>query len=286
MHHSANAAQGGVGSRAPRQHSLAAVQMASGPHVEANLEEAARHIGEAAAQGAELVALPENFAIMGYRDTDKLHCAEPDGEGPIQAFLAEQARRHRVTLVGGTIPLQGMTPERVRPACLVYGPDGRRVACYDKIHLFDVEVGPGEAYRESATQQPGSEPVVLDTPVGRVGLAICYDLRFPELFRALVAAGAELLVVPSAFTAVTGEAHWHVLVRARAIENLCYVVAPDQGGYHVNGRETHGESMIVDPWGRVLGSLERGSGVMTATASLDRIDELRERFPVLHHRKL
>jgi len=286
MHQSVNTERGlSERSRLP-QSVLAAVQMASGPHVEANLEEARRRIGEAAAAGAELVALPENFAIMGYRDTDKLRHAEADGEGPIQACLAEQARRHRVILVGGTIPLQAEDPGRVRPAALVYGPDGRRIAAYDKIHLFDVEVAPGETYRESATQQPGAEPLVVDTPVGRLGIAVCYDLRFPELFRALAEAGAEILVVPSAFTAATGQAHWSILVRARAIENLCYVVAPDQGGYHVNGRETHGESMIVDPWGRVVASRAHGAGVITAGASLARVHQIRERFPALLHRKL
>lgn len=286
MQQSANRARGLSENGHSRRHRVAAVQMASGPHVEANLEEAARLIGEAAEAGAELVVLPENFAIMGYQDTDKLKHAEPDGDGPIQAFLADQARRHRIVLVGGTIPLQGESPERIRPAATVYGPDGRRLACYDKIHLFDVEVAPGEAYRESNTQQPGSSPLVVDTPLGRLGVAVCYDLRFPELFRELSARGAEIVAVPSAFTAVTGEAHWSVLVRARAIENLCYVVAPDQGGYHVNGRETHGESMIVDPWGRVMKSLERGAGVITVEVSLSRLHEIRERFPALLHRKL
>ncbi len=286
MHQSVNAERGLSEHSRSLQSVLAAVQMASGPHVEANLAEAGRRIGEAAAAGAELVALPENFAIMGYRDTDKLREAEVDGEGPIQAFLAEQARHHRVTLVGGTIPLRAEDPERVRPAALVFGPDGRRLAGYDKIHLFDVEVSPGEAYRESATQQAGAEPLVVETPVGRLGIAVCYDLRFPELFRALVERGAEILVVPSAFTAVTGQAHWNILVRARAVENLCYTVAPDQGGYHVNGRETHGESMIVDPWGRVLASQAHGAGVVTASVSLARLRQIRERFPALLHRKL
>ena len=277
-----HAGRSGVGQR-PR---LAAVQMASGPQVEANLKEAERLIAEAADRGAELVALPENFAIMGYRDTDKLEHAEPDGEGPLQAFLAGQARRHRIVLVGGTIPLAGATPERVRPATLIHGPDGERLGCYDKIHLFDVDLASGESYRESNTQQPGDRPLVVDTPAGRLGVAVCYDLRFPELIRALVDQGMEILAAPSAFTAATGEAHWRVLVRARAIESLAYVVAPDQGGYHVGGRQTHGESMIVDPWGQVLGRRERGPGVVTAGADLGRLREVRSRFPVLEHRRL
>ncbi len=285
MEQSSNAGAS-AGSANTGRYRVGAVQMASGPHVEANLEEAGRLIAEAAAAGAQLVVLPENFAIMGYQDTDKLRHAEPDGAGPIQSFLAGQAREHRVLLVGGTVPLEGESAERVRPATPVYGPEGERLGCYDKIHLFDVQVGPDEAYRESATQQPGAQPLVLDTPLGRLGVAVCYDLRFPELFRAMAEQGMEILAVPSAFTAVTGEAHWSVLVRARAIENLCYVVAPNQGGYHVNGRETHGESMIVDPWGSVLKRLERGAGVIVSDVNLGRLHEIRGRFPALRHRRL
>ncbi len=272
--------------RPVQRHGVAAIQMVSGSCVEANLQAAARLIGEARASGAELVVLPENFALMGERETDKLAHGEPEGEGPIQAFLAEQAERQGIVLVGGTVPLLGGSGERVRAAVPVYGPDGERLGCYDKIHLFDVDLGGGEVYRESHTQQPGHTPLVIDTPAGRLGVAVCYDLRFPELFRGMAEAGMELVAVPSAFTAATGAAHWQVLVRARAIENLCYVVAPDQGGRHANGRETHGETMIVDPWGQVLRSLGRGEGAAVVEASLGRLHELRARFPALHHRKL
>ncbi len=265
---------------------VAAVQMVSGPELGANLAEAERLIAEAAAAGAQLVALPENFPLMGYREGDKLAIAEPEGRGPIQAFLAEQARRHGLVLVAGTIPLQGSGGERVRAAEAVYGPDGRRLACYDKIHLFDVALEGGEAYRESRTLEPGRTPVVVDTPVGRLGLAVCYDLRFPELFRILAEQGAELLVIPSAFTAVTGQAHWEVLLRARAVENLCYVVAPNQGGEHASGRCTHGDTMLVEPWGGVLGRLAGGPGVVTAEVDRDRLHSLRARFPALEHRIL
>lgn len=261
--------------------------MASGPAVHANLETAGALIADAARQGARLIALPENFAIMGHQEADKLKVAEDDGEGPIQRFLAEQAAEHRIYLVGGTIPLRSeRDPERARASCLVYGPDGARLARYDKIHLFDVEVSPDEAYRESDTLEAGEDPLVVDSELGRIGIAICYDLRFPELFRLLAAQGMEVLVVPSAFTAITGEAHWQVLLRCRAVENLCYVVAPDQGGYHVNGRETFGGTTIVDPWGGILGSLGRGSGVVTAEVDPPRLHGIRARFPALQHRRL
>ena len=265
---------------------VAAAQMASGPHVDANLQEARRLISQASEAGASLVALPENFAFMGYGETDKLKFAEADGCGIIQDFLSAQAHKHGIFLVGGTVPISTAGGAKIRPTAPVYGPDGRCWGRYDKIHLFDVEVAPGEAYRESEVQQGGTEPLLLETPLGRIGLAVCYDLRFPELFRELAKRGMELLVVPSAFTAVTGEAHWNLLVRTRAVENLCYVVAPDQGGYHVNGRETHGESMVVDPWGGVMQSLSSGSGIALGEVDLQRLDEIRTRFPALNHRKL
>lgn len=265
---------------------LAALQMVSGPELDANLAQAEALIAEAAAGGARLLVLPENFALMGRREHDKLALAEDDGAGPIQAFLAAQAARHRVWLVGGTIPLRGNDPGRVRAACLLYDDGGRRVARYDKLHLFDVEVGGGEAYRESATLEPGAEPVLVETPFGRLGLAVCYDLRFPELFRRLGSQGMQILALPSAFTATTGAAHWQVLVRARAIENLCYVIAADQGGLHPNGRETHGESMVVDPWGRVLASQDKGQGVVAGELDLEQLGVIRQRFPALQHRRL
>lgn len=266
---------------------LAAVQMVSGPEVADNLQQAAGLIADAARAGAGIAVLPENFALMGMRDDDKLAVAEADDSGPIQAFLSEQARRHGLWLVGGTIPLRGDDSGRARAACMVYDGNGRRVARYDKIHLFDVAVGDQEAYRESASVEPGEPtPVAVDTPAGRLGLSVCYDLRFPELFRLLAAQGMELLAVPSAFTATTGAAHWEVLVRARAIENQCVVIAPGQGGCHANGRETHGDTMIVGPWGEILARLDKGPGVAIAEFDRDRLQQLRRQFPVLAHRRL
>jgi len=265
---------------------IAAVQMASGPQFRANLTEAGRLIAMAASGGARLVALPENFALMPLQETDRLVLAEDDGRGPIQEFLAAQARQHGIWLVGGTIPLKAQDASKVRASCLVYNERGERVARYDKIHLFDVELENGERYRESVSFEAGDRPVVVETPCGRIGLAVCYDLRFPELFRRLLDLGAELFVVPSAFTAHTGRAHWETLVRARAIENLAYLIAPAQGGYHLSGRETHGESMIVSPWGEVLDRLGRGSGVVQADCDLEQVRRIRASFPTIQHRRL
>jgi predicted amidohydrolase len=266
---------------------VACIQMASGPNVGANLLEAERLINQAVRQEARLVVLPENFAIMGQSERDKVEVREVEGNGPIQEFLAEQAVRHGIWLVGGTVPLAANDPDKVRAACLVYDDAGRQVARYDKIHLFDVDlVDSDEQYTESETIEPDDRVVVFDSPFGKIGLAVCYDLRFPELFRQQLDAGMEVLVVPAAFTAITGRAHWEVLVRARAIENLCYVVAADQGGYHLNGRETHGHSMIVDPWGIVLNSLARGPGVVSASVDLGRLESARRNFPSIQHRRL
>lgn len=266
---------------------FAAIQMASGPNVQANLLEAGRLIGAAVEAKARMVVLPENFAIMGMTEQDKIAVRETDGQGPIQDFLAQQAARHQIWIVGGTIPLVSKTDNKVRAACLLFDDHGRRVARYDKIHLFDVRIEEsGEKYTESETIEPGDQPVVVDTPFGRLGLAVCYDLRFPELFRALVDQGMEILAMPAAFTAITGRAHWEVLVRARAIENLCYVIAAAQGGYHVNGRETHGDSMIVDPWGVVLDRLPHGSGVVLAEFGKRRLTNFRRNLPCLYHRRL
>ncbi len=262
---------------------VAAVQMASGPNISANLLEAARLIGVAAQAGAKLVVLPENFALMGMSEADKVRIREAENDGAIQRFLSEQSRRHGIWLVG-TAPLAAEGAEKVRMACLVYDAQGRRHARYDKVHLFDVQLTEsGENYTESQTIEAGNAVVVVDTPVGRLGLAVCYDLRFPELFRQMAAAGAQIFALPSAFTAITGRAHWEVLVRARAIENLAYVIASAQGGYHANGRETHGDSMIVDPWGAVLDRLPRGSGVVVADIDLDRLADIRRSFPALSH---
>lgn len=266
---------------------VAAVQMASGPNVAANLIEAGRLIANAADAGAELVVLPENFAIMGMAERDKVVIRERPGHGPIQQFLAEQADKHRVWLVGGTVPLEAVDAERVRAACLLFDSRGQQIARYDKVHLFDVHIEESqEHYQESETIEPGEGLVVVDTPFGRLGLAVCYDLRFPELFRGLMREGVEVIALPSAFTALTGRAHWEPLVRARAIENLSYVVAAAQGGYHVNGRETWGHSMIVDPWGVVLDELPQGSGLVIAEIDRERIDKMRRNFPVLRHRRI
>ena len=266
---------------------VACVQMASGPNIGANLLEAERLIEEAVSQQARLVVLPENFALMGKTENDKVQVREKENNGPIQTFLAEQAARHGIWLVGGTIPMVASDENKVRATCLVYDDAGKQVARYDKIHLFDVElVDSDEQYTESETIEPGDKVVVIDSPFGRMGVAVCYDLRFPELFRQQLEDGMEILVLPSAFTAFTGRAHWEVLVRARAIENLCYVIAPDQGGYHLSGRETYGHSMIVDPWGTVLNSLARGPGVVCADIELGRLNSVRRNFPSIEHRRL
>lgn len=266
---------------------IAAVQMASGPNVNANLLEAARLISQAAKAGAGLVVLPENFAIMGLLEQDKVKVREPEGSGPIQAFLAKQAIKYKIWLVGGTVPLVADDDNKVRAACLLYNDKGKLVARYDKMHLFDVSLEEGgERYTESDTIEAGRDVVVVDSPFGRIGLGICYDLRFPEQFRAMLDQGMELLLLPSAFTAITGKAHWEILVRARAIENLCYVVAADQGGYHLNGRETHGDSMIVDPWGQIVDRLVRGSGVVIGDIDRDKLATIRRNLPAISHRRL
>jgi nitrilase len=262
---------------------VAAVQLASGPSVAANLNEARRLIAMAAKQGAKLVALPEYFAIMGMQDTDKVKVREAEGSGPIQQFLAETAKKHKIWVVGGSVPLVSSDPNRVRNSSLVYDDKGKLVARYDKIHLFGFEMGK-EQYSEQRTIEPGGEVKVVDSPFGRLGLSICYDLRFPELYRAMK--DVDIILVPSAFTETTGKAHWETLIRARAIENLAYVIAPAQGGYHLNGRETHGDSMIVDPWGVVLDRLPRGSGVVIAGINPDYVRRLRKSLPALAHRTL
>ncbi|MBK5969889.1 MULTISPECIES: carbon-nitrogen hydrolase family protein [Thiorhodovibrio] len=265
----------------------AAIQMASGPSVDSNLIEVERLIKEAAEMGAALVVLPENFAFMGKKDQDQLGIAEPPGKGPLQEFLSGIADRLGIWLVGGTIPLQASAPDRVRSAALVFDASGQQVARYDKMHLFDVSLpGSEERYHESATIEPGDSLTVVETPLGRLGVAVCYDLRFPELCRQMLDQGVELLAIPSSFTALTGKAHWEVLVRARAIENLAYVVAAAQGGYHLNGRETHGHSMIVDPWGAILAQVPRGSGCICCPIDLGFQQSVRRSFPVLDHRRL
>ena len=266
---------------------VAALQMTSGMQVAANLATALRLLEIAASDGAQLAVLPENFAFMGRNEADKRAIAEQPGTGPIQDFLATQARRLGLTIVAGTMPLRVEGEARSAAASLVYGPDGALLARYDKIHLFDVDV-PGKqgVYRESAGTAPGREVVVVDTAVGRIGLSVCYDLRFPELYRRMVAEGAQLLVVPSAFTVSTGEAHWDVLLRARAIENLCAVVAAAQWGQHENGRATWGESRVIDCWGHVVDRLPDGEGCVVAEIDFERQAAVRASFPALSHRVL
>jgi nitrilase len=266
--------------------------MTSGPDVTVNLEQARGLLEDVVAQGAGLAVLPENFAFMGLHDADKRAVGESDGSGPIQDFLSSTALKLRVTIVAGTIPLRAGADGRVAAASLVYGPDGKRVGRYDKIHLFDVDIPSGAGvesggtgrYRESAHVAPGVDAVVVETAAGKLGLSVCYDVRFPELYRSLSASGAQLLSIPSAFTSPTGRAHWETLLRARAIENLCYVIAPAQSGFHPSGRETYGDTMIVDPWGRVLQRLPRGRGSVLADIDLNAQAEVRRNFPALQHR--
>ena len=260
---------------------LAAVQMISTPRVDENLATAGRLIAEAAAQGAQLVALPEYFPIMGLRERDKVAVREVDGQGPIQDFLGGTARRHGIWLVGGSMPLVAASPDKVLNSSLVFNPLGERVARYDKIHLFGFEKN-GERYDESASIEPGTQPVSFETPFARVGLSICYDMRFPELYRRLGV--NDLLVIPAAFTETTGRAHWEILLRARAIENQCYVLAIGQGGLHENRRETHGNSMLIDPWGVVLTRRDKGEGVVIGDLDHARIAEVRASLPALKHR--
>jgi nitrilase len=262
---------------------VAAIQMASGPNVDGNLSEARRLIATAVEKGARLVVLPEFFAIMGMNEQDKVLVREQPGQGQIQTFLSETAKKYGIWLVGGSIPLVSSSPDKVLNSCLVYDELGQQVARYDKIHLFNLELG-NENYHEAKTIEPGNQIVVVDSPFGRIGLAICYDLRFPELFRSM--RNVDIIVLPSAFTETTGKMHWEVLVRARAVENLSYMIAAAQGGYHVNGRETHGNSMIVDPWGRVLDRLPRGSGVVVADVNPSYQASLRASLPALSHRVL
>lgn len=262
---------------------VAAVQMVSAPEVAPNLQAAERLVSQAAAEGARLVALPEYFCILGRHETDKVKARERDGSGPIQDALAEMAQRHRLWLVGGTVPIACADPARARSACLVYDDAGRRVARYDKMHLFTFSAG-DERYDEARTIEPGDAPVAVESPFGRLGLSVCYDLRFPELYRRFQS--IDLWFVPSAFTAVTGAAHWETLLRSRAIENLCYVVAPAQGGLHANGRRTHGHSMIVGPWGEVLAERAEGEGVVVADIDAGRLAEVRQSLPALCNRRL
>jgi deaminated glutathione amidase len=264
---------------------IAAVQMVSTPDLASNLDAAAQLVGQAAAAGARLVALPEYFCLLGRRDDDKLRIAEAPGDGPIQRHLSALARAHAVWLIGGTVPLTTGTPGRALNSNLVFGPDGALAARYDKIHLFNYDNG-RERYDEAVLLDAGSTPVAVQAGPLRVGLSVCYDLRFPELYRALMQPPCDLLSVPSAFTHTTGRAHWELLLRARAVENQCYVLAAAQGGLHQNGRRTWGHSMIVDPWGEVLDVLAEGEGVVIADVDGDRLASVRAQLPALRHRRL
>ena len=269
---------------------VAAIQMSSSADVAANLAAARRLLAQAATAGATLAVLPENFAFMGAHESDKLEYVETLGEGIIQQFLADSARELKLWIVGGTLPLAAAQPDKVLAASMVFDDSGRRVAHYDKIHLFDVSFerdGKTESYRESNSIALGElRPTVCDTPAGRLGLSVCYDLRFPELYRALAANHARLLCVPSAFTEKTGEAHWEILLRARAVENFCYVIAPNQCGTHAGGRRTWGHSMIVGPWGEILAQCADGEGVVLATLDAHKQDTIRNSFPSLTHRRM
>lgn len=265
---------------------VAAVQMTSEPEVGPNLTRAGELLAQAAAAGAGLVVLPENFAAMPLKERERRVIAEAPGDGPIQAFLSDQAARHGLWIAGGTIPLARQDDPRPAAACLLYNEHGHVVARYDKIHLFDVRLPDGdEHYCESANTFPGSDVVTTGSPAGWLGLAVCYDVRFPELFREMLDQGVQTVVLPSAFTAPTGQAHWETLLRARALENQCWFIAAAQSGRHPNGRQTHGDSMIVDPWGHIVARRETGPGIVVADIDLERQAEIRKRFPVLTHRR-
>lgn len=262
---------------------VAAIQMVSGPDIPANLREADRLIAKAAGRGARLVALPEYFPLISGDEKEKVRVRERDGAGPVQDFLSATAALYGVWIVGGTVPLEAVANDKVRNSCLVFDSRGKRVARYDKIHLFGYQRA-GERYDESQTIEPGGSVVTFDAPCGRVGVSICYDLRFPELYRAM--GEVNLLVVPAAFTQTTGRAHWELLLRARAVENQCYVLAAAQGGQHPSGRLTYGDSMIVDPWGVVLHRLAKDAGVVLGEIDPARLEEVRTSLPALKHRTL
>lgn len=267
---------------------IAAIQMVSSAKVSENLEMAGKLICDAVEKRSEFVTLPENFPFMGGNERDKLKIVEQPGTGVIQDFLAGQARRHHIWLLGGTIPLVATDPNRLRAASLLYTPAGQCAARYDKIHLFDVLVNAAkdEYYKESATIEAGDDLTVADTAIGKIGVSICYDLRFPELYRDMLSHEVQIIAIPSAFTATTGEVHWEALLKARAVENLSYVVASNQGGVHVDNRATWGHSMIIDPWGNILDCVISGAGMAIADIDLQQQEVLRKNFPVLEHRKL
>jgi deaminated glutathione amidase len=266
---------------------LAAIQMSSGPNIQANLDEVAKLIDQAASQGAVLIVLPENFSQMPMSDSERVKNAEDIGDGRVQAFLSAQAKKNNIWIVGGTIPIKSNEVDKAYSSSLLYNNLGAQVARYNKIHMFDVLIEENnETYNESATTVAGDEVVVVDTPLGKLGLSVCYDLRFPELYRTMIDLGMEICAIPSAFTAFTGQSHWEPLIRARAIENQCYIIASAQGGYHVNNRQTYGHSMIVSPWGNILGSVGTGPGVVITEMERSVLETTRSKFQVLNHRKL
>lgn len=266
---------------------IAAIQMCSTHEVKANLETAKTLIAQAANNGAKLIVLPEMFAIMGQTSTDKIFVKEKFGAGEIQSFLSAQAKQHNVWILGGTIPIESGVEKKVRAASILYDDQGNVAARYDKIHLFDVELSSSETYKESDTTEPGNELVVVDTPVGKLGIGVCYDVRFPEMFRYLFNQGAEIIALPSAFTVKTGEAHWELLTRSRAVENFCYVIGAAQGGMHTNGRKTYGNSLIIDPWGSVIAKNEGiNPGVVYGDIDLEELYKIRKSIPVDTHQKI
>ena len=267
---------------------VAAIQMVSTDTLSKNLELTEKLIEEAAAKKAKLITLPENFPLMGKQDKDRLTITEPFNDGPLQLFLSEQSKRYKIWLLGGTVPLVSDNPEKVFATSLLFNPNGECIARYDKIHLFDVvlDKDDGESYRESKTFKPGNDIVVAQTEIGNIGLSVCYDLRFPEMYRKMHNENVQIITAPSAFTATTGKAHWETLLKTRAIENLCYLIASNQGGVHANGRETWGHSMIVDPWGEILAEVKEETGIAIAKIDIEKQTNLRKRFPVLTHRKL
>jgi nitrilase len=269
------------------QLNIASIQMVSTPNLEENLATAARLVKAAAECGSQLIVLPEYFCLMGLKDTDKVNAREPAGSGPIQERLAAIAEENNIYLVAGTIPLEAKESNKVLNTALVFNPQGKQIARYDKIHLFGFQTDT-ERYEESETIAPGSQPsqfqVIINQVIWRFGLSICYDLRFPELYRAL--GEVDCHIIPAAFTYTTGKEHWEILLRARAIENQCFVLSSAQGGVHINQRRTWGESMLIDPWGQILANLPQGEGFITGMLSKDKLKEVRSKLPALQHRRL
>ena len=264
--------------------SIASIQLTSGPNIQANLLEVSKHLEEISKGKSKLVVLPENFAFMPENDISFVENAEVEGSGPIQEFISENARKYKIWIIAGTIPLKTKNPNKVTSSSLVFDDKGQIVARYDKIHLFDVQLpNSDESYNESEVFEHGKNLKIIETPVGIIGLAICYDLRFPELFRLLHSSDVEIIVLPSAFTEQTGKIHWEPLVKSRAIENLCYMVTSCQDGYHISGRQTHGNSMIVNPWGQIMSKIESGSGFIESEINHKQLTSIREKFPVLKH---